>query len=697
MTPTRRLLPLALLAAALPAAGEEGLRPAPQPFGYERPVTPGGLGRNRLPVDGALLAGSSARSGAALLSDLRLFDAQGREVPYLLISPPRKEPQWVRGAILPIPQTKVASGFEADLGSLRRIDRLRVVGLPAPFLKRLRLEGSGDRARWTVLVAEGTLFDLPDEGLSGTEVAFPEGEHRWLRLAWNDAKSGRVPLPERVEARLAGSGGAAEPLLEPVPFERRESEPDKSRFRLRLPSAGLPIAAIEVAVGSGNVHREAAVFESRLAGGRISPFRLGAATLRRAERDDAAAAGMTVRISPPAEAELELVVEDGGNPPLDVAAVTAHYEGLPWIYFESPDGAPLTARFGAPGLSRPRYDLEAVRPAVLRRDGPAPAAAAWGESRTTAPDTGPRGAMPHVPAGAAIDLGGFRVSRPIPPGPPGLTALRLDAAALAVSPGLSDVRIATADGRQVPYLLETLGEPLVVRLPVPRKAEDPRPRSPGESGRLSFHRVELPFDRLPGARLELTTTARVFTRHVTLLRERLGGRPETAGTFPAVAASAWESADPERAAPPSSSTFLPAMGRISSFRSTTATTPPFPWFAPRFSSRPTASASSGRKEPSSPSSRGRWVWPRRGTTSSSSRRGSSARRRWRRPSSPHRPEGSRRRGRRRGRSSSRRPSWAQSSRSSSSWRGSSGGARSRQAPIGGPREVRLAPPEDCQW
>jgi hypothetical protein len=36
---------------------------------------------------------------------------------------------------------------------------------------------------------------------------------------------------------------------------------------------------------------------------------------------------------------------------------------------------------------------------------------------------------------------------------------------------------------------------------------------------------------------------------VTLLRERLGGRPETAGTFPAVASASWESADPERNAP----------------------------------------------------------------------------------------------------------------------------------------------------
>ena len=563
MTTVRRLLPLLLAAAAASssASAEDAVRPAGAPARFARAVAPGAAGPNRLAVDAPLLAGSAFRSGPALLSDLRLLDAAGREVPYLLVRPPRKEPAWVNASVLPIPETKSASGFEADLGALRRIDRLRVAGLPAPFLKRLRLEGSGDRARWTVLAEEGTLFDLPDEGLSRTEIAFPEGEHRWLRLAWNDAKSGRVPLPARVEARLAGSGGAPEPLREPVAFERRASEPGRSRFRLTLPAAGLPISAFEVGVASGNVLREARVLESRLSGGRLVPTELGAATLRRAERDDASAAEMTVRVEQPTEAELELVVEDAGNPPLVVASVTAIFDDLPFVYFESPDGAPLEARFGAPSLTRPRYDLEAARPVVTRGGGPAPATATWGERRPAAPGAAIPPAIPALPSGAPLDLSRFRVSRSIPPGPAGLAALRLDAAVLAVSPSLADVRIA-ADGRQVPYLVESLGEPLVVRLPVPQKAADPRPRSgPGEASRLSFHRVELPFEGLPASRLELATTARVFTRRVALLRETVGGRPETAGAFLEVASATWESADPEREAPPLVLDLPPAAGR----------------------------------------------------------------------------------------------------------------------------------------
>ncbi len=549
MTPIRPLLAFGLLAAALPGAGEEGVRPVPS-FRHERAVLPGASGPNRLDVDVPLLAGSEARTAGGLLSDLRLHDAAGREVPYLLVFPRRAEPEWLSATLLPIAATKSASGFEVDLGALRRVDRLRVGGIPAPFLKRLRLEGSGDRARWTLLAEEGTLFDLPEEGLARTVVAFPAGEHRFLRLVWNDAKSGRVPLPSRVEARAAGSGGAPEALRAEVPFERRESEPGRSRYRLRLPAAGLPISALEVGVRSGNVLREARVLESRLSAGRLVPFELGAATLRRAEREDAAAAEMTISVAPPAEAELELVVEDAGNPPLELASVTVLFEGLPFVYFESPDGAPLAARYGARALERPRYDLEAARPAVTRRGAPPPARAAWGEERPRPATDAEAAVAPSVPAGAALDRASFRVSRSIPPGPLGLTALRLDAAVLAQSPSLADVRIVSSDDRQVPYLLETLGEPLVVKLPSPQSTGDPRPRGGGGTeGRLSFHRIELPYESLPASRLELATSARVFARSVVLYRERLGGRPETAGTFAAIASSAWQSADPAREAP----------------------------------------------------------------------------------------------------------------------------------------------------
>ena len=137
------------------------------------------------------------------LNDLRLFDASGRPVPYLLVQR-RQEPGWRDGRILPVAATKTTSGFEVDFGTASTIDRVRVAGISGPFLKRLTLEGSGDRAHWTLLQGEGTLFNLPDERISNEDLSFQPGAYRYVRVLWNDANSGRVPLPAHVFAREAG-------------------------------------------------------------------------------------------------------------------------------------------------------------------------------------------------------------------------------------------------------------------------------------------------------------------------------------------------------------------------------------------------------------------------------------------------------------------------------------------------------------
>src|SRR5438105_181775 len=137
-------------------------------FRFERPLVPGGSGPNRIAPDVTLLS----RAAFADLRDLRFYDSAGKEVPYLLIHPAVSEPRWKDGTILPVAPTKSTSGFEVDFGSAAPIDTLRLAGIPAPFLKRFRLEGGGDRSHWTLLTAEGTLFDLPAERLRLTDAGF---------------------------------------------------------------------------------------------------------------------------------------------------------------------------------------------------------------------------------------------------------------------------------------------------------------------------------------------------------------------------------------------------------------------------------------------------------------------------------------------------------------------------------------------
>jgi hypothetical protein len=523
-------------------------------FQHERAVIPGGRGPNRLNVDVSLLAGAqplryAPRPGAAPafvggLGDLRLYDPSGHEVGHLLIAPPAPAERWQNGTILPIQATEEESGFEVDLGSALRIDRLRLGGIPAPFLKRVRLEGSGDRNHWAVLVDSGTLFDLPDERLRRTEIGFAPGEFQYVRVTWDDRNSAPVPSPTSVAARVVTPSRAPVLVSVPVTFERRSSEPGRSRFRLRLPTAHLPVTAIELECGAGHLLRAARLSEPRLSGTTVVPVSLGSSTLRRAVRNDVAAADLRIPILQPDGPDLDLVVDDGSNPPLELLAVSAELAPLPWIFFESAAGETLTARFGNPTLAAPRYDLEAMRASV---EGLPVADAHWGESRELGPP--PTAEVPGgsgLPAtGAPIDPSAFRYARALPAGPPGLTAVVLDAAVLAHSRGLADLRIADADAHQVPYVFETLDEPLAVDLDELQPVVGPTPRRPGES----HYRLRLPYEHLPAARLVLTTSARVFERRIALLMEHppvdARSRPRTE----TVVSTTWRHTDPDEAAP----------------------------------------------------------------------------------------------------------------------------------------------------
>lgn len=488
---------------------------------HERVVTPGGTGPNRLDVDVALLAAAQPD-----LRDVRLVDAREREVGYLLVPPPA-ERQWTRGRMLPVASTKFTSGFEIDLGAAHEVDRLKLDGIPAPFLKKLRLEGGGDRERWTLL-AEATVFDLPDDRLRLVEVGFEPGIYRYLRVTWDDRSSARVAYVGDASARLV-SGPPPEGMQVDLRFARRSSEPRRSRYRIQLPGPHLPVASISIVVPAGNVLREARLTEPRMGNGIVTPAPLGAGQLRQAQIGELVASEMDIRIAKPVGRELDLVIEDGDNPPLSIAKIVAKLDPQPWIYFESPDGGPLRVRYGDPRAKRPSYDVEALRERVRdQKTAKARLQEAQGIIEAIAPPS------VQIPLGGTVDRSKFRTARRIQNGAVGLSVLVLDAEVLARSSSLADVRIADPEGRQVPYLVERRDEPMRLAVKLPERKVD---------GRTSIYAVDLPYERWPeGTRLVLETKANVFERTVTLRRAADSHRNRETS---ALETSAWSSADPE--------------------------------------------------------------------------------------------------------------------------------------------------------
>ena len=78
-------------------------------------------------------------------------------------------------------------------------------------------------------------------------------------------------------ARLKRSTPRRHRSIAPVAFEARPSEPGKSRYRIRLPGAHLPIVALELNIGGGHVLRRATV-------NRVAPHERQARSHRRRQR-----------------------------------------------------------------------------------------------------------------------------------------------------------------------------------------------------------------------------------------------------------------------------------------------------------------------------------------------------------------------------------------------------------------------------
>jgi Protein of unknown function (DUF3999) len=564
----------ALTAGALCALPSMGLAQRDSSVAYERPVVTAGAGPQRLAVDARLLTGGAPflvrqrgerQYAAEGLADLRLVTPDGRPVPHLLVQPPSPEPEWIRGRVLGIPATKTSSGFELDLGRLAAVDVLQVDGLPVPHLKRLTLDGSGDRERWTTLVAEGTLFDLPDERLRQNSLGFAPGSYRYLRVTWNDANSGRVPLPRGVAARRVSAVPQPPATVLDTAVERRPSEPGVSRFLVKLPGTRLPIVALELdvhaGIAGGHVYRRAVVTESRFAGHEAAPVELGRAMLSRVVREGATAAALRVPIAAPAEAEVEISIDDGANEPLDLRAVSAVLAELPWIYFEAPAGAVL-ARYGNRTLPTPVYDLEAVRGSLDLARVPE---AKWGDSgdvRVTRIDAA-AGTLALVPQpGPVLDAATFKYARAVDlmleagQRQGGLVALPLDAHVLAYSRGAGarfpDIRVLDAASQQIPYLIERRNEPLSIDLSV-QPAPDSQAQElkmPAGSRQRSVYLVTVPHRNLPSSTLVLETSGRVFQRTVRIGVDKPPDRQRRDAYFDVRAVETWRHADERSPARP---------------------------------------------------------------------------------------------------------------------------------------------------
>ena len=138
-------------------------RPSPR-YTRDRPRAPGrSVSRSTRPAGkGAPFPWVSAEGyEGGRLADLRLFEPTARKCPTCSST---VDAAVVAGAVFRC-RVEEDEWIRGDLGSSRR--RSDQAGRPAgaPHVKRVKVEGSGDRERWTARGGRD-LFDLPDRGAS---------------------------------------------------------------------------------------------------------------------------------------------------------------------------------------------------------------------------------------------------------------------------------------------------------------------------------------------------------------------------------------------------------------------------------------------------------------------------------------------------------------------------------------------------
>ncbi|MBX3248359.1 MAG: hypothetical protein KF901_14360 [Myxococcales bacterium] len=486
---------LALSLAATTAAQAE--RDPTRIFPHEAAIEADARGLVRLPLRPDVL--ERARPD---LSDLRVFDGAGHELPFLVDRGRRPWPADVRARVVLVP-------LDVRERDVRRLDptSFQELRVPAPDAPpegaRWEIEVDSPEARFvrqlvvhwedadvTVEVARGSVFRLPSPLRQRVRLplpALPPPSHD-ARLVISILGEGPLlsPTLALVGQRASSPGDVLTMPLEIVSSVR---EGDRTIVELARP-VGLVPERVLVQTRTATFHREVTVEDLRR--GR-EPTRLGGGSVFRI--DDLDAEALDVPLGRATGEALRVVLHDGDAPSLEALSFVAQIE-LPSLVFEHREGARLL--FGGGRAGARRHDLErfagtTLGEQVLERPLPEARLGATGDN----PRFDQRPALGFATAGRAVPLARFSSvaalevrgaregsSHFVPS--PALLALARD--------DLADLRVVDGAGNARPYVLSPADTRALIDVPI---------GAPATSPRRSRYAIPLDPGPLPTTRLEL--------------------------------------------------------------------------------------------------------------------------------------------------------------------------------------------------
>ena len=497
-----------LLAFLAAASGSGALTPTEWPHRQAVNVAAPGLIKIALPA-------ATFDAAQPDLADLRVLDAAGQEVPYLLDRETsghglERAPAFAPRSFRSAPQGDTTQ-LTFETGATGPLDAINLE-TPVPFfLKAAHVEISSDGETWQSLGAALPVFR--QFGAEQLRLELGRRPAAFVRVTLDDFRSRRVaftgarflPAPSRAEPPALAPLGAR--------LTRRDEFAGETVLTLTLDGRHVPLAALVLETREPLFMRRVTVSIREVLGAVASERTIAAGTLYRVALDGAPARTqlelpLYFFITP--TRELLVHIHNGDSPPLTLEGVQAKQHPVNLLFF-APAAGSYTLLSGNPQAPAPRYDLAAFG-GEMRNAGAFPVVP--GE-REAMPGYRPRESLataplPDVPLlGAPLDARDWPCRRPVRIERAGAQELELDPGALAgARTDFADLRL-LREGNQIPYVLE---QPALARsltlMPVPA----PDPKRPA----VSVWRVQLPQAGLPLRRLVLTSATPLFQRQFRL-------------------------------------------------------------------------------------------------------------------------------------------------------------------------------------
>ena len=445
------------------------------------------------------LAAETINIARSDLSDLRIVDANEKEVPFLIDQPvPRAEsivrPKDFHAEIIPAgTQLLIKTGTDLIIAGI-------TLETPAGanFIKSVRVEGSNDQKNWRTLTSGDPVFSMGN-GVAKMRVQFPEGKWQFLRVVIDDSRT--LPVPwTGTQLVIAGSPAPTQPLS--VTIKSRDENPGMTRLGLDLGATNLRIASIRIGTSEPVFTRAVTVATPELSEEKLDEQPLSSGVLYRVDLNGKIEARLDIPIEKQIYGrELVLLIDNGDSPPLLISEVRADRRMTRLLFFVPAAGS-YSLLAGNSQCDPPRYDLSQLGDQLRR------AVAMDGRVSTPVLNPGYDAAanLPQgVVTGAKIEIAPWKFRKPIQIANAGVQQLELDTDVLArTMPDLRDLRV-VSENVQFPYLIERTSISRTVNLPAANANDRERPT-------ISCWQLKLPQAAIPITHITCVSDSPLFER-----------------------------------------------------------------------------------------------------------------------------------------------------------------------------------------